>query len=136
MAHFTASSPAGPAMPNRKKKGASKNMAEGAAKVEEFRVERVTHIYKYFSSDCSGYSATIFLRQKRAIRGDRVEEHAPVVEYLSHAGMTDLHGSWKVESDEFEDRLLIDFNCKEGTRAPQRKEEEIPRLRHPGGATR
>ena len=70
--------------------------------------DRETHVYDYFS-DLHGYGKVILTRRPDIVNGGFIQR----IEWISSgAGLTDSHGSWIVDE---EDRLVLRFNCLEGT---------------------
>ena len=70
--------------------------------------DRETHVYDYWS-DLHGYGNVILTRRPDIVNGAFLQR----IEWItSGAGLTDSHGSWIVDE---EDRLVLRFNCLEGT---------------------
>ena len=68
-----------------------------------------THVYGYCSSVHGMGTLILTRRQSQTSPG----QHLQQVEWISRiTGLTDLHGSWRIDD---QDRLVIQFNCREGT---------------------
>ena len=87
--------------------------------------DRETHVYDYFS-DLHGYGKVILTRRPDIVNGGFIQR----IEWISSgAGLTDSHGSWIVDE---EDRLVLPFNCLEGTlertagAEPRRLRQNLP----------